>query len=172
MSPSEVRAGVDDDVNELVGQQNRIYFDNQKPHVYDYSAPRDVVLQLYDSIVPHMADTWTVFSIMGVGAVDVTPSKGYPIPYGSQLTSPEYFKTGSNGASAALPQPEPDGLYRSGSTDATWVLSINDDGYVTPEYHEEIVTCYPFSVSIDPVTRMIVRNSKVASVTIDLSRSE
>lgn len=168
--PEVVRAGVDDDVNELVGQQNRIYFDNQKPHIYDYSAPRDVVLQLYDAIVPHMMDTWTVFYVPGVGAVDVTPSKGYPIPYGSQLTSPEYRSTGSSGA-VNLPQPEPDGLYRSGETAATWVLSVNEDGYIIPEYHEEICVCYPFPVTIDPATRMVVRNAKSASVTVDLSRA-
>lgn len=167
-SPDDYQSGI-------VGQQNDVFFHNQPPPVYDYSAPRDVMRQLYDALVPRMANTWTVFYVQGIGAVDVTPSKGYPIPFGSQLTSPEYLKT-NNGSrdghdSQALPQPEPDGLYRSGETSATWVLAINDDGFVIPEYHEEIVACYPFPVTIDPNTKMIVRDSKASTVVVDISRA-
>lgn len=42
---------------------------------------------------------------------------------------------------------------------------------MTPEYHEELVACYPFPVSIGADGR-IVRDSKAASVTVDLSRAK
>lgn len=162
----------DEDVNKIVGQQNRIYVDNQPPHIYDYSAPRDVMLQLYDAIVPKMSNTWTVFSIPGVGPIDSCPSKGYPIPFGSQITSPEYAKElGQDEGGVTLPQSEPDGLYRSGETAATWILCIAPDGAVVPEYHEEIVSTYPFPVSVDPVTHAIKRESGPSNVTVDLSRA-
>lgn len=156
----------DEDVNAIVGKQNRIYFDNQPPHTYDYSAPRDIVLQLYDNVVPKMSNTWTVFSVPGVGAVDSCASKGYPIPFGSQVTSPEY-----NHGAVTLPQPEPDGLYQSGDTAATWILCIAPDGAVVPEYHEELVTTYPFAVTVDPVTHTIKREQGASSVTVDISRA-
>lgn len=169
----DARAGVDDDVNEVVGKQNKIYFDNQPLHVYDYSAPRDVMLQLYDALTPHMPDTWTVFYVAGVGAVDVTPSKGYPIPFGVQLTSPQYPKMHGSDGIAPMPQPEPTGLYTDGvQTSASWVLAVNEQGYVIPEYHEEMCVCYPFEVQIDPATRGIKRVGQAsASVAIDLSRA-
>lgn len=155
--------------SKIVGEQNGIFFKNQPPNIYDYSAPRDMVRQLYDIIVPNMVNTWTAFAIPGVGIIDITPSKGYPIPFGSQLTSPFYPKDMGE-TSEALPQPEPTGLYTTGETAATWVLSINEDGYVIPEYHEEIVICYPFPVTLDANGR-IIRDSKVSNAVVDTSRA-
>ena len=58
---STVFAGVDDDISEIVGKQNKIYFDNQPIPIYNYSAPRDIVTQLYNITVPNLPATWTIF---------------------------------------------------------------------------------------------------------------
>lgn len=147
-------AGVDDDVNEIVGRQNKIYFDAQPIPVYDYSAQRDVIVQLYNATIPKLQNTWSVFYEFGT-ATDVCQSKGYPIPYGVSLTSPEYMKTDGNGGDSAtsvdLPQPEPSGLYTNGlSTSASWVLCVNPtNGLVEPVYAEGNVRTYAHPVSID-----------------------
>lgn len=157
----------DDDVNELMGQQNRIYVDSQPPHLYQYSAPRDVVTQIYDATVPTMLPSWTVFTVQGYGHVDWCESKGVPIPYGAQLTSPAYPKQVDNGHDAdetiAMPQPEPNGLYLSGETAATWVLCIRN-GQVVPEYHEEIVSTYWTPTWVED--GRIVHGDGPASVTV------
>ena len=39
-----------------------------------------------------------------------------------------------------LPQSEPNGLYISASTSATWILSVDEDGNITPSYVESEIT--------------------------------
>ena len=62
---------------------------------------------------------------------------GYGIPYGASITSPERYEY--NGAT--LPLSEPNGLYTNGVTSsATWVLTTDKDGNVTPTYVESEIT--------------------------------
>jgi hypothetical protein len=164
-----VIAGVDDDISEIVGKQNRTYFDNQPIPLYDYSAQRDVVTQIYNITTPNLVDTWTVFYSMGV-PTDVCKSRGYPIPFGVSLTSPEYEKDSSAEGSVTLPQPEPNGLYTNGvTTDASWVLC--DFGYGSEVvYAEQTVQSYAHPVSIGPDGR-IIHEQVAPSVVLDLSRT-
>ncbi len=146
-----VFAGVDDDVNNLVGRQNRWYFDNQRFHFYPFSAQRELRIKIDDIVIPTLHTTWTVFSVQGVGVVDMCESRGFGLPYGAQITSPSYMKTDGNGGDSAtsvdLAQPEPDGLYRTGESSQTFVVCVRN-GYEVVEVHEELVTVYMTPVEL------------------------
>lgn len=62
---------------------------------------------------------------------------GYGIPYSTQITNPTQLEY-SNSAGGTIDQAEPNGLYSTGSTSATWILSISSDGKtIEPIYAEE-----------------------------------
>lgn len=56
---------------------------------------------------------------------------GYPLPYGTQYTNPEKRDNG-----VTLPQADPNGLFSTGSTQASWILMIDDDGKEDVTYLE------------------------------------
>lgn len=61
---------------------------------------------------------------------------GYGIPYSASITSPDtvYY----NGSGTVVSQAEPNGIYTNGlSTSATWILSVGDEGHITPQYVEQ-----------------------------------
>lgn len=68
---------------------------------------------------------------------------GYGIPYTTSMTAPESFQRIETSASVArevLPLAEPNGLYASPSTSATWILTTDKDGNITPTYVESEIT--------------------------------
>ena len=51
---------------------------------------------------------------------------GYGIPYATQYTNPEKISDSmTQGGYAILPQADPDGLFKPGSADGTWLLMID-----------------------------------------------
>ena len=51
---------------------------------------------------------------------------GYGIPYATQYTNPEkVVADGIDGKWGAIPQADPDGLFKPGSADGTWLLLID-----------------------------------------------
>lgn len=57
---------------------------------------------------------------------------GYGLPYTTQYTSPEVFvdedfDLGDGWGGVVLPQADPNGLYSSETTNATWLMLINED---------------------------------------------
>lgn len=143
-------AGVDDDVNDLVGIQNKWYFENQRFHFYPFSAPRALKQQIDDMKISKLSTTWTVFYLEGVGAVDMCESRGYGLPFGVSPTNNQYPKEVGNGHDAnetlAMGQPDTDGLYKdlvvSSQTD---VVCLRNG-----KYHVEQVEEYAHVYS-DPV---------------------
>lgn len=66
---------------------------------------------------------------------------GYGIPYTTSMTASEaYQRTRFVGDWEILPQAEPNGLYAAPQTSATWILSIDADGNITPVYVEQEIT--------------------------------
>lgn len=128
-----------------VNSQQTTYATNQPLHKYDYSPERDELQQIYDARMK-VVNTWTVIYSMGK-PVFVCPSKGYPIPYTTQLTNPENWV----GTGLAIPQAEPNGLY-TGSSMATWVLCIRalpgGGSEVEPVYSEPDAVAFPYPVAI------------------------
>lgn len=112
---------------QLVDAQQYHYQNNgQQVHQYDYSPERDALQQIYDFRMQNV-DTWSVIIPTNPNVKPyVCPSKGYPIPYTTQLTNPmrELGAGYQQGWAVTLPQAEPNGLF-TGNTAATWVLCIH-----------------------------------------------
>lgn len=131
-----------------VNDQQTIYSNNQPLHKYDYSPERDELQQIYDARMK-VVNTWTVIYSMGK-PIFVCPSKGYPIPYTTQLTNPQQEIDGTNSI-ASIPQAEPNGLY-TGQSSATWVLCIRSlpggGSEIEPVYSEPDALAFPYPVTI------------------------
>lgn len=132
---------------ETVRNQQEQYAIAQPVPTFDWSLERDVVIQLYRARNERVA-THTVWrSDYGMVEGDC-PSIGYPIPYDTSLTNPVTTLNGfADGA--VVEQPEPNGLFASKNSIATWVRCIGNDGSEVPIYIESKVTAYPFSVAVD-----------------------
>ena len=68
---------------------------------------------------------------------------GYGIPYTTSMTAPESLQrteTPSGRSWDVLPLAEPNGLYASPSTSSTWILSVSEDGEISPTYVESEIT--------------------------------
>ena len=79
---------------------------------------------------------------------------GYGIPYTTQFTQPDTMQRAAlpvldiNGNdkgrneyfTEVLPQADPNGLYSSASTSATWILATDKDGNIKPTYVESEIT--------------------------------
>lgn len=147
---------------EIVERQQEIYSKSQPVPMFDYSLDRDILIQIYTAKNDVFA-TWTVITSQGTGQVLFTcPSVGYGIPADTQLTNP--LQTyGSNGG--VIEQPEPNGLYSSKNTDATYVLCTLENGQIAPLYTEQKVTVFPFAVEV--INGEIVRVGEQSSVEIE-----
>lgn len=144
----------------LVDGQQKIYQSVQPVHIYDYSIPRDVYQQIYDVVTTKAVATYTVIeSITGVTRYE-GPSVGFPIPADTSLTNPlqAVYRTSGHDYSAVIEQPEPNGLFPSKHTDATWVLFVDlESGEVYPVYSEHKATTFPFIVKKHEATSQWVR---------------
>lgn len=79
---------------------------------------------------------------------------GYGIPYTTQFTQPETMQRAAlpalkmdgsdrgynNYFTEILPQADPNGLYSSPSTSATWILTTDKNGNILPTYVESEIT--------------------------------
>ena len=62
---------------------------------------------------------------------------GYGLPYTTQYTNPQTRDYNSSSGSVALPQADPNGLFSSETTNATWLMLINEEtGEVEVIYSE------------------------------------
>lgn len=60
---------------------------------------------------------------------------GYGIPYSASITSPDKYYS-----STTISQAEPNGIYTNGlTTSATWILMIDAEGNITPDYVEQTI---------------------------------
>jgi hypothetical protein len=150
---------------QLVNLQQGQYAMAQPIPVFDYSLERQVAIQLYEARNREVA-TYTVWrSDTGVLEGDCA-SIGYPLPYDTSLTNPLKRVGGGNGV-GVIEQAEPNGLYPSKNSIATWVRCVVD-GHQVPIYVESKVTAYPFPVEVDYATgRVAPLLDAKPSVTLD-----
>lgn len=142
---------------------------------YNWSEQRNTLIQIYNA-KNEARNTWAVVeSITGI-ALWACPSVGFPIPADTQLTNPEQIGITNNGSAGwvdgVVPQMEPDGLYSSASTDATYILCIRPSGKIVPIYTEQKVTMFPFPVEVrdnkiidlggDPTIEVLVKGDTAA----------
>lgn len=158
----------DEHDQEIVQQQQAVYSAAQPIPTFDYSLERAVAIQLYEARNQEVA-THTVWR-SDTGMIEGhCPSVGYPLPYDTSLTNPlrgEYFY---QGGTATIEQPEPNGLYASHNSIATWVrcsMEVNGRRVVAPVYIESRVTTYPFPVEVNTETNTVTPLGQAPSVTI------
>lgn len=143
---------------DTVQAQQKHYQVSQPVPKIDFSLERDIVIQLYKARNERVA-THTVWrGDMSVIEGDC-PSIGYPIPYDTSLTNPlQIALKGVTGGvhSAVIEQPEPNGLFPSKNSNATWVRCVVD-GQESPVYVEGKVTAYPYPLVVDYTTNRVSR---------------
>lgn len=157
----------------VVQQQQSQYAKGQPIPVFDWSLERDLVNKLYkvrnQKVVTH--SVWR--SDRGMIEGDC-PSYGYGIPYDTSLTNPlggsVYGYDPYQGVWAekvlTVEQAEPNGVFASKNTQATWVMCLGASGDIEPVYVETKVTVYPGPVVVD-YTNNRVKRSGAATVLIN-----
>ena len=166
------------DVNDMkaVQQQQAHYSIAQPVPKFDWSLERDLVIQLYKARNTEVA-THTVWrSNTGLIEGDC-PSIGFGLPYDTSLTNPlaptdvnQNGRQQSSGALVTVEQPEPNGVFASKNSSATWVMCVVKEGNkvsTVPVYIESKVTVYPMPVSVDYSTNRVRMDGGKASVTIN-----
>lgn len=168
-------ASISNDQN-IVTQQQEIYQKAQPVPIFDFSEQRNTLLQIYDA-KNQARQTWALFeSAYGEPVYPyVCPSIGLPIPADTQLTNPDQLtRVQVPGAQAGtyvdgvLPQAEPDGLYSSTNTDATYVICIRNGGQPELVYTEQKVTSVSHEVTYDPTTKSYVDSGKPPTIVINM----
>lgn len=158
----------------VVEQQQAQYQIGQPVPTYDWSLERDLVIKLYN-VRNQRAATHSVWrSDRGLIEGDC-PSYGYGIPYDTSLTNPLVATNvnmqgrahrSSGGALTSVEQPEPNGIFASKNTAATWVMCLGTAGTIEPVYVETKVTVYPGPVKVDYSQNRVTR-SGAATVLIN-----
>ena len=151
---------------ETASAQQKQYGKGQPVPKFDWSLERDLVIQLYRARNEEVA-THTVWrSDYGLVEGDCA-SVGFGIPYDTSLTNPvKIYGTGG----AVVEQAEPNGLFASKNSAATWAMCVVQEGDLVstvPVYIESKVTVYPFPVTVDYEKHRVSRaTGGVPSVTI------
>lgn len=141
-----------------------IYTTSQPIHTYNFSMPRDVMLQIYDATMT-AHNTWTVWYALDHTPLDMCPSVGYPIPGGTQLTNPVRPVYSGDTGIATVAQGEPNGLYPPSTASGTWVLCVHG-GQTEPTYVEPNVVTYSHPVKIE--NGQVVDAGGASSVTVQV----
>lgn len=149
-----------------VNSQQEQYGKGQPIPKFDWSLERHLVIELY-KIRNQKAATHTVWrSDYGTIEGDC-PSVGFGIPYDTSLTNPlvatDVSQEGTKhdyqgGSLTSIEQPEPNGIFASKNTSATWVMCVGAGGTIEPVYVESHVTTYPGPVKVDYEHNRVTRS--------------
>ncbi len=158
-----------------VQRQQSQYAKAQPVPAFDYSLERDLLIQLYQVRNAEVATHSVWRSDYGTVEGDC-PSMGYGLPYDTSLTNPlvgtdrdqEGWSQGG-GALTSIGQPEPNGIYASTNTSATWVFCTGASGALEPVYVESKVTVYPGPVDVDYSQNLVVRRGD-ATVNVQVQK--
>ncbi len=133
-----------------VQNQQAQYAKAQPIPTYRHSMERELLIKLYN-LRNEKVLTHTVWrSDYGMIEGDCS-SMAYGLPYDTSLTNPlQYYKQGG-----VIGQAEPNGVFASTNTSATWVMCIGDSGNLDPVYIESKVTVYPYEVEVDYSTNRV-----------------
>lgn len=142
-----------------VERQQLQYSKSQPVPTYDWSLERHLVTKLYD-IRNLKAITHSVWrSDRGMIEGDCS-SIGFGIPYDTSLTNPLKSVGRSAHALTSIEQPEPNGIFASKNTAATWVMCSGKIGSIEPVYVETKVTVYPYPVKVDYTNNRVIKSGK------------
>lgn len=146
--------------SEFVDRQQEIYAKTQPIPAFDYSLPRQLLIELYKYKNQAINTTSIFYSYTGK-VIDYCPSIGYGIPVTSSLTNPttidkKYFGAG-NIADGVIGQADPDGTFVASTSTASWVFCTNKDGSLSPRSIESLVHTYPGNYTVDMETGKITQ---------------
>ena len=146
--------------------QQSQYGTGQPTPSFDWSLERQLLIDIYRARNEHVITHSVVRSMTGAIEYDC-PSLGFGVPNGASLTNPVQteWRRWSGIAGVALGQAEPNGIFLSPSTDATWVPCSDPSGQFAPVYTEGKLTVFPFPVNVDYETGRVSKAGD-ASVTI------
>ena len=152
-------------VAKQVERQQSQYGIGQPVETFDWSLERHLVLQLYRIRNQRVATHAVWRSDYGLVEGDC-PSMGFGLPYDTSLTNP--LRTTSededgvsrSGALTTIEQAEPNGIFASKNTNATWVMCVGAAGIIEPVYVESKVTIYPGPVKVDYDKNRVTRSGK------------
>ncbi len=149
---------------EKVNRQQSQYAKGQPVPGFDWSLERHLMIELYK--LRNMKVTTHAVWRSDYGMIEYDcPSLGYGLPYDVSLTNPLVAIGDSYHSITAIEQAEPNGIFASKNTSATWVMCVGDAGSLEPVYIESKVTIFPWPVKVDYKTNR-VRKSGKATVTI------
>ncbi len=137
-----------------VDLQQKQYAAAQPIPTFEWSQERDMAIQTYKFRNSNVR-TWTVWR-SNTGMIEGhCESIGYPLPYDVQLTNPL-----QQSGATVIEQAEPNGLFGSKHTSATWIRSVvsyNGKTMEVPLYIEGKVSCFPYPILVDYEKNRVVR---------------
>ena len=145
-----------------VDKQQGQYAIGQPIPAFDWSLERHLIIELYNIRNRKVATHAVWRSDFGLIEGDCA-CMGFGIPYDTSLTNPlratdeDQAGHGNNGLTT-IEQPEPNGIFASKNTSATWVMCVGKGGQIEPVYVEAKVTIYPGPVKVDYDTNRVVRS--------------
>ncbi len=151
---------------QVVDRQQEQYSIAQPVPAYDWSLERDLVIKLYN-LRNEQVPTHSVWRSDYGLVEDDCPSMGFGIPYDTSLTNPwlatdEDAQGYDRAALTSISQPEPNGIFASTNTAATWVMCVGSSGLIEPHYVETKVTVYPYTVLVDYETNRVTRDGETS----------
>jgi len=147
---------------QLVARQQSQYAASQPVPAFDWSLERHLLIQLYQLRNKKVATHSVWRSDRGLIEGDCA-SIGFGMPYDTSITNP--LKRSYEGA--VIEQAEPNGIYASKNTTATWVMCASASGMIEPVYVETKVTVYPYPVKVDYSTNRVTKSGK-SSVSLEI----
>ena len=124
--------------DELKDQISNMYGYPDVSNFFEYSQLKEIY-EMRDN--PNLVCYWYTKNDMSGKLVYQGTCIGYGIPYSASITAPESLQRLQYVGWERLPLAEPNGLYTDGlSTSATWVLTTDSDGNITPTYVESEIT--------------------------------
>jgi len=149
----------------IVERQQGQYAKGQPVPMFNWSFERHLMIQLYNLRNKKVATHAVWRSDYGMIEGDC-PSIGYGLPYDVSLTNPlKGVRISINGGVTNVEQPEPNGIFASKNTSATWVMCTGTGGGIEPVYVESKVTVFPGPVIVDYKNNRVAR-SGAATVNI------
>jgi len=138
------------------------------PDLGGWSFEREVVRQTYVAR-NHVISTWTYMLLEYTGkVVEICESRGYPIPYSTELSNPLQLARETDPQSSAVGNPEPNGLYPPPTANATLVQCVNPDGSVSPTYWENNVFALPYPLKNPDI--VLQRADTKSSLSVSVTR--
>lgn len=144
----------------MADKQQQQYAVSQPVPTFDWSLERHLTIQSY-ILRNQKVSTHAVWRGMTSVIEGDCPSMGFTLPYDTSLTNPLKRVAGTNGA-VAVKQAEPNGIFLSKNSNATWVFCINDYGSIDPVLIETNVTTYPYPVKVDYENNRVIKAGKAS----------